>query len=265
MRSLIIALVLLVATPAFAQDGTAPIKTITTTAIQSQTTVVEADTPIRIPDCPLGDDSLKAVEKPSTQLTKRIFLVLDVSGSMRGVENKIGRVLQTVSAVIQQPIDDAEVAISTFTENAHRWPGIPEPDADKPVPYGWARLPSANALSYAHCWVAMQPQDGSTDPRAAMNMAFDDKREGLSIIIVTDGEFNVGPFLSDDEAFDKFVRAGQERREKNGLGRAPIMVYGVGKDVGNQKHLARVGKEHGGGFWIDKKPIEQKTETKEPD
>ena len=255
---LLVALLLLAgsALPALAQDGAAVTTTTVVTTTQAQ--VTPKDEPVEIPSSPLGDDVLRAVEKPSTQLTKRLFLVLDVSGSMRGL--KLGRVLQTVSQVIQQPLDEAEVAIVTFNERSERWPGLPEPDADKPVPPGWARLPSVVALNYAQGWVASRDAGSSTDPTTAMNRAFEDTREGLSIVLVTDGEFNGPAYTTDDHAFDKLVADGQAERERKGLGRAPIMVFGVGASAERQEHLVRVGRDYGGGFWVDKDPEGKKTE-----
>lgn len=192
---------------------------------------------------PFGDDSVRPVVKGSGHLTQRIILVLDVSGSMRS-ENRIGRVLQVVRHVMEQPADDLEVAVIAFSSWQERWPGVPEPEAKPPVPFGWARLPSATALESARGWVATR-RSGGTEPNDALKAAIMEAREKTSVVFVTDGDF-------DGDSCVEAFRNAQKDREAAGFGKAPVLVYGVGTGASEHKHLATIGKEGGVGFWVDK-------------
>lgn len=246
-------LVLLTSGVARAQD-VSPIQTIT--VIQSvRETVTESVMAGDVAASPFGDDSVRPVVKGEGHLTQRIVLVLDVSGSMKN-ENRIGRVLQVLKHVMGQPADDLEVAVITFSSGFDRWPGVPEPNAKPPVPYGWARLPSADAMSSAQVWVATRANNG-TNPEGALRAAITEAREKTSVVFVTDGEFP-GPSCV------KTFRAAQKERADSGRGEAPVLVYGVGTDVEKQEHLATIGREGGGGFWVDK-PKARQEPAKEPD
>jgi hypothetical protein len=249
-----LSLVLLTAGLARAQDGTAPVQTLTVIRSVHETStesVMGGD----VAASPFGDDSVQAVVKGEGQLTQRIVLVLDVSGSMKN-ENRIGRVLQVLKHVMGQPADDLEVAVITFSSGFDRWPGVPEPNAKPPVPYGWARLPSADAMSSAQVWVATRANNG-TNPEGALRAAITEAREKTSVVLVTDGEFP-GPSCV------ATVRSAQKERVNAGRGEASILVYGVGTGVAKCEHLATIGREGGCGFWIDKPKIE-KVEPREPD
>jgi hypothetical protein len=250
--ALAILLLLTLATGALAQDGAAPVGTVTVT-IQTKVEVVETVTPVGKGDSasPFDDDSIRAVVKCDGRLTKRVILVIDVSGSMKS-ENRIGRAIQVVKHVMGQPVDDLEVAVVTFSSKWERWPGIPEPEADPPVPYGWARLPSAKALENAQHWVATR-DSGGTEPDDALRTAIKESRDDVSVVFITDGDF------SGDSCVAAF-REGQQARKDSGRAEAPVLVYGVGSGAENQEHLATIGKEGGCGFWVDKAPAAQTSE-----
>ena len=239
-----LALVLFAVAPAFAQDGAAPVATVTV----MMKTVVESPGPVGAeePVTPFEDDSIRAVVKcEGGRLTKRVILVLDVSGSMRA-ENRIGRAIQVLKHVMRQPVDDLEVAVITFSSNMERWVGVPEPKADPPVPYGWARLPSATALRAAEMWVATRVSSG-TEPNDALKAAIKEARDEVSIVFITDGDF------AGDSCVEAF-REAQKVRKAAGRAEAPVLVYGVGTGADKRDCLATIGKEGGIGFWVDKEP-----------
>ena len=187
---------------------------------------------------------LRAVVPATERLTKRVFLVIDVSGSMRG--DPLGKALRATACLLSSPVDDFEVAIIAFNDQAHRWPGVPEPDDYRPVPPGWARLPSAEALESANAWLAGFSGSGSTRPCDALAEALREQRKDMSVLLVTDGLFDGGQ----DESVSVFEE-GQTRRARGSVGRAVFVVYGVGQDTAGRAHLAHFGREGGGGFFVD--------------
>jgi Mg-chelatase subunit ChlD len=242
--SIALVIPLLVYRKAGAQDP-APVGTV---AVTTKTEVVEMVLPIGKGDSasPFDDDSIKAVVKGESRLTKRVILVIDVSGSMKS-ENRIGRAMQVVKHVMGQPVDDLEVAVITFSSNMERWVGVPEPETDPPVPYGWARLPSATALASAQTWVATRDSAG-TEPNSALEAAIKEARDEVSVVFITDGDFA-------GESCVKAFREAQKARKDAGRCEAPVLVYGVGTGVAKRDHLATIGKEGGVGFYVDKDPV----------
>jgi len=243
LRSFLVLFLVLLATGTASAQDIVPVGTLTVT---TKTETIETVTPVGKGDSasPFEDDSIRpVVQVEGGRLTKRVMLVIDVSGSMKS-ENRIGRAMQVVKHVMGQPVDDLEVAVVTFSSKWERWEGVREPKADPPVPYGWARLPSATALSLAQAFVATRDSSG-TAPNEALKAAIKEARDEVSIVFITDGDFD-GP--SCVEAF----RDGQKARKDAGRGAAPVLVYGVGTGAPKCDHLATIGKEGGVGFWVDK-------------
>lgn len=190
---------------------------------------------------------LRAVIPAHDRLTKRVFIVLDVSSSMSGAS--LDRAMGAVRALLSSDVDDFEVAIIAFNDQSHRWPGIPEPDAYRPVPAGWARFPSVEALESANAWLAGFGGSGNTRPCDALAEALREQRKDMSILLVTDGIFTGGP-----EAAIRVVDEGQSRRADSRDGAAVMVVYGLGANAEKQAHLARFGRQGGGGFFVDSNP-----------
>ena len=244
-------LLALFAATASAQDA-APIQTLTVVeSVRSVGTVLPGD----VAATPFNDDSVRPVVSGGNRLTQKIILVLDVSGSMKN-ENRIGRVLQLVRHVMEQPSDDLEVAVITFSSMTERWHGVPEPEADPPVPYGWARLPSATALALAQSWVLTRASSG-TDPCPALKQAITEARKDVSVVFVTDGEF-------DGASCVKAYRDAQKERVEAGRHEVPLLVYGVGSGVEKLEHMATIGREGGVGFWVDKVSAKSDDKTDKP-
>jgi hypothetical protein len=186
--------------------------------------------------------ALREIVEPKAPLSKRIYLVLDTSGSMKP---HMGDVMKIVRAIVGQPLDEFEIAVGTFDNRPGRWPGVPEADAHRPVPPGWARLPSADALKLAETWLQHEaPKGGGTEPEVALKAALAEPRADLSIVYVTDGEYTAEDVM-------KAIRQGQAARKAKGLGEAVIAVYGIVlADASYAEHLRVVATEGRGGMWV---------------
>lgn len=202
---------------------------------------------------------LKEIVKGQNTLSKRIFFIIDVSGSMKG-DGKIGRALKFVRTIWQSPVDEFEIAVAVFNDNSVRWDGFPSGKEDPhPTPKGWAKLPSKDAIDAAQKFLDGYPGDGNTYPMPALEMALKEDRSDLSIVFVTDGDYS-GPTQSVLDDIKKL----QEDREKKGLGKAVISVFGVG-DAEKQKNLSEIGKDYLGGFYIEKPPEVKKVDPEDKD
>ena len=191
---------------------------------------------------------LKEIVKGQNSLSKRIFFIIDVSGSMKG-DGKIGKAIKFVRTIWQSPVDEFEIAVAVFSDNSVRWEGFPSAKDDPhPAPKGWAKLPSKDAIDAAQKFLDGYPGDGSTYPTPALEMALKEDRSDLSIVFVTDGDYSG----STQGVLDDIKKL-QDAREKKGLGKAVISVFGVG-DAEKQKNLSEIGKDYLGGFYIEKLP-----------
>lgn len=193
-----------------------------------------------------ADLKLKELVKPEHPISKRVLLVVDVSYSMRV---HVRTVMRFVRTILKQPLDEAEFGVITFDHGFSRWPGIPESDGPRPVPYGWARLPSEEAVDLAEKWTRSTSRGGGTFPASAVALALGEARTGLSIVLVTDGEFVYGPVK-------EAIEAGQARRKEGGLGEAVIATFALvpherGRWVDDLKDVAKIGR---GGLWM---PLER--------
>lgn len=190
---------------------------------------------------------LITVVEPQARLTKRIMFVVDVSGSMRG--DKLGAACAAVTGALQQPVDEMEIAVIAFNDQPRRWPGIPE-DGERRVPAGWAALPSQDAVREAEKFLAGLGAEGNTLVVPALQAALAEERKELSLVLVSDGIFQQE---SEDEVADA-LEAGQKKREERELGRAVLLVYGVGSEAGVLRRLGTAGR---GGYL--REPLERLT------
>lgn len=187
---------------------------------------------------------------PSTPITRRVLFVVDRSGSMHG--DHFSRALAAVRDMIEHPTDDLEVAVLAFNDAAVRWPGKPE-EGRRNVPAGWAALPSDSAVSEAEGWLAALGAGGDTLVIPALRAAMGERRQELSVVLVSDGLF--GRERTDDIL--GVITSGQAEREAAGLGHAVVAVYGLGP---NQKVLCRIGELGGGGYIREEVPFEDGAE-----
>lgn len=195
---------------------------------------------------------LREVVAAEAQPTKRMFFVADVSGSMK---QTMPQLLGAVGSIMNQPIDEFDVAMVVFNDGTARWPGFVEEDDPRPPPDKWAKFPSLNALNSASQWLLGYPGAGGTNPCGALTEALHEPRNELTVILVTDGAFN------DDEAALTAIREGQAWRAENDLTPALILVFGIGKGSVDEEVLRTIAREGGGGFWVDEA---QTTEERRP-
>ena len=174
------------------------------------------------------------VVPPEARLTRRILFVVDTSGSMRG--DKFGQACSAVLKVAEQPVDEVEIAVLAFNHGTRRWTGVPE----KGIPPGWAALPSLHATQAAAGFLAQGGAGGDTQVISALREALAEKRDELSIVLVTDGLF----VREKTEDVIQALKTGQEERVKNKLKPAVLLVYGIGGEMEVLRELGKIG--HGG-------------------
>ena len=183
---------------------------------------------------------------PTTPITRRVLFVVDRSGSMHG--DHFSRALAAVRDMIEHPTDDLEVALIAFNDAAIRWPGKPE-EGRRSVPAGWAALPSDTAVAEAEGWLEALGAGGDTLVIPALRAAMTERRQELSVVLVSDGLF--GRERTDDIL--GVITSAQAEREAAGLGHAVVAVYGLGP---NQKVLCRIGELGRGGYIREEVPLE---------
>lgn len=218
----------------FAQDSPPPTKNI-----------------IRFPDRDYIEDVPVRIDEHGmpTRLTNRVLFIHDCSGSMG--ENDLTNAINFVRGVMKQPLDEFEIGIIAFDENTYRWPGIPEPKQTPPVPPNWAALPSATAVDKVTQWLRTRDDEGSTKLVPALQLALQENRDKLSIVVISDGDF----YTESTREIVAAIQKGQKWRLDNGLNKAPIMAIGV-TSVSNDK-LAKIGKIGGLGYYH---PLEEEEE-----
>jgi hypothetical protein len=183
---------------------------------------------------------LVVVLPPQEPLGSRVLFVVDASGSMKGPE--FARALEAVRTIAGQPTDSMEFAVLAFNDSVYRWEGIP----DEHTPRGWAALPSHDAVQHASDWLGRLGASGDTLVIPALRTALAEERPKLSLVLVTDGYFH-----TDSEQIVTAIREAQERRRKQELGLAVILVYGVGSKT---KALQHVAGEASGGYFQETSP-----------
>jgi Mg-chelatase subunit ChlD len=191
---------------------------------------------------------------PEARITRRVLFVVDRSGSMHG--EHFARALTAVKDMFETSSDSLEVALIAFNDGAVRWPGKPE-DGNRPVPPGWAALPSDTAVAEANAWLEELGAGGDTLVIPAMRQALAERREELSVVLVSDGLF--GRERTDDIL--GIITACQEERERTGLGRAVIAVYGLGPQ---QKVLTQIGTVGLGGYVREEIPLGEEAKLDPP-
>jgi hypothetical protein len=208
------------------------------------------------------------------RLNKHILFIFDCSGSMNA--GKVQEALTFFTAISSQPIDQMEFAVLAFDSpdssgagGLYRWPGIPEPDLPVPVPEGWAALPSGVAIQRATAWIndTRGHAGGGTHVAPAIQQAYQEARGDLSIVLVTDGNFNddvpVDSELGVNEYIVAVMRSAIRAREANEeLSSTAMMVYGVGSH--RRTNLAELARLGGAGYYRKKPPPPKQVEEEPP-
>jgi len=200
------------------------------------------------------------------RVTDRVLFVIDVSGSMDN--DKLREGIDSALLILRSPVDDFRVAAIAFTSTYSRWRGDPycvsrnsqrssrhgvqglarkgplltrRPCSKNCVPYGWASIPRSYKKALA--WLESLSGAGTTDPTAALEAALKTATRWLTVVLITDGEFNPSRPL-------KAIKAGQAWRKQKKLMPAPIMVWGVGSNARYSESLKKIAKLGRGGFWV---------------
>jgi len=140
-------------------------------------------------------------------MTKRIALVLDVSGSMSG--EPLEQAQREVLTIMSLFPDDGEVRVYAFSG------GVAEFEAEK----GWHKLPDGLLLDRAAKWLAGFVGVGTTDIGGGVAAALANPEDDLSVVLVTDGEPTI-PYAAHAMAIEKAQAARK-------AGQAPVHVIGV--------------------------------------
>ena len=182
---------------------------------------------------------IKETVAPKERLTKHVFLLVDVSGSIT-TKGKIPDALKAIRMITKQDTDDMEIALMVFDSNQARWPGIP----DEHTRAGWAKLPSEEAVKQAQGFVELNTTAGGTWFQGPLQTALQEKREDLSIVLISDGDNN----QEGDDSILGTVSKAQELREKE-YGRAVIYVIDL---TGDEDWMRQLASQNGGGHYVQK-------------
>ena len=132
-----------------------------------------------------GDLEIAQIVKPKARASKRICLVVDVSGSMAA---DLSALISTVQMIAQQPVDGWELSVIAFDGNAYRWHPYPKAKTKKARASVWAKLPDNRAIVRAVRWLKVKAASmGGTRILPALRMALAQPVPKLTIFVVTDG------------------------------------------------------------------------------
>ena len=174
---------------------------------------------------------LVTVVRGQSRVSKHILFVVDVSGSMYG--RAFTRAVSSVRSLAGQPTDEMQVGVIAFADTAVRW---------SPTKHStWAKLPDKKALVAVENFLYQQGPGGGTKVVPALELALQDPKPQLTVVLVTDGIFS-----EPDADVLKAVEKEQKQRVKKKRGRALIAVLGVGS---KQAILEKLGKTGKGGYY----------------
>lgn len=166
-------------------------------------------------------------------LTKRIAIVLDVSGSMRG--EPIGIARDEILRVLSLFPDDGHVKLYAFSDDVLC------------LRDEWSDMPDGELLDAAEVWLHGFSGAGNTALADAVVAALGNEDEDLTVLLITDGE-------PTGEMVDHLARmAGANGARAR---RAPVHVIGVLET--DQRDIAKgfleaVAKQNGGGLLLIEK------------
>jgi len=187
-------------------------------------------------------------------MTTKVAFVVDTSGSME-TQGRAGMAITFARSILGQEGDDLLVSMYAFKEGYAKWPGVkPDPKEARlgpPPPEGWTEFPGVPQLESAQEWLNAQGSSGGTNPIGAITAALNSSVTNLTVVLITDGEFEGTSFLA-------AIAACQTDRVKKKLGRAVIFIIGTGADAAKVPHLVQVAKTEGGGLHVIRRPEQQK-------
>lgn len=166
------------------------------------------------------------VVAPTERMTRRIMLVVDHSGSMRGHYDEA---LSAVREIAEQPTDELTLGCIAFSGQT--------------TSFGkWVSLPSAEGLNELSQWLQTRAPHGETFVIPALTQALAEPHRDLSVVLVSDGVFT----REGTTAIVEAIESAQLKRVKHGHGRAVIAVYGIGHRKATLEAIAEAGK---GGYF----------------
>ena len=178
------------------------------------------------------------------RMSDRILFVVDTSGSMTGLT---ADACDSVLLIAESPVDGFQIGLITFDDTPTRWKGLPEckhkgkkHNKDCVLP-GWCLMPKDHKEFRRYLQYSSSPT-GYTDAPLAIETAMKDTTPGLTIVLVTDGDFN-------HDSLVKKITEINAMRAKKKLPRIYILVWGVGAGAAKLVDVAKVG---GGGLWSGK-------------
>jgi Mg-chelatase subunit ChlD len=213
-------------------------------ALAQDVAPVESKTPAAKPQRP--PDIIELVIPGNRPMTTWIAFVVDSSGSMDN-SGRMGMAIKFATDILGQGVDEMKVALLAFKGSHERWPGVPHDGLGPAPPEGWTEFPGVTQLQSAEKWLNSQGAHGITNPSSALREALAEEIEDLTVVIITDGDFN-----GDD--FKNAVAVGQASRESRGRKKATIIVVGIGEESVKRQHMIDVGKSEGGGLFVIKRP-----------
>lgn len=169
---------------------------------------------------------LEQIIEPKERMTKNVLFLLDVSCSM-GADD-LTKAIGAVTQIATQNTDDLNVAVIAFEDDRTRWKGIPGTEPDGGPPEGWAAMPSQEGAKKLADWLDKLTGGGGTNLYDAMRdgMHVRQPRKGpLTVVVVTDDKIDA----PQKAAMKGLVEGLQGYREKDGLGKAILVGYRIGK------------------------------------
>jgi len=198
--------------------------------------------PIAFAIClPTSAQDLEVIVEPTQRTTTKIVLVIDVSGSMEG--ERITNATAAALMILEQPADEYDISIIVFAQSMTRWPGYTE-EGDEPN--GWAHFPSLEALNSANEFIHSFAGSGGTFPGPAIESAFQESVDPLTIVLITDGEF---PY-----DIERRIQSFQAKRLQRENQAAVFAIIGLGR-AGEKSKLRRAAEIGGGGFYAEPIPV----------
>lgn len=139
---------------------------------------------------PVNAEDSWIVEPEQGQVSKNIVFVLDISGSMQPEE--LSRGISTMMTLLEQPIDEMNVAVIAFSDGTYVWPGPKQKGPlveQSKLPSNWLEMPNKDGLNELHAWVKQLKAGGGTNMHGAIREAVCQNVSPLTIIVISDGQY----------------------------------------------------------------------------
>lgn len=188
--------------------------------------------------------SLTVALAPSTPITKNLLFLVDCSGSMSG--EKFARAIGATLEIAGQETDELNVAAIGFDQSRTRWRPPTGHDVLGP---NWAKLPDPEVIVSLNAFLSGLCRNGDTAAVPALELAFAEPVEHLTIVFVTDGDFN-----EEQEYVIAKTREFRDRRDQAGHGPAVLVGYGISppRNWDELKGLMESWPpEENGGYYVD--------------